>query len=249
MNKNKIIHYLLGGIFIMGRKPKYTKEIKIQAIQEYLDGKKSVNQITNELQCSKKAFRLWLDFYHSIGESVFNEKTHNKQYTKELKLQVVNEYLNGLGSLKDLINKYKIHSESTLRKWVLLYNSGKEIKDYLPNHEVYTMKARKVAYEERIEIVNYCISHDKNYKATADKYNVPYARVYSWVKLVNTNGYESLRLQKKGPKPKYLIEPKTVDELKDIEIEKLRLENERLRIENEVLKKKHRLPKRTHTQK
>ena len=118
------------------------------------------------------------------------------------------------------------------------------LTDYKPMSEVYTMKSRKVSYEERIEIVNYCIANNYDYKGTADKYNVPYSQVYTWVKKVKENGYESLKLQKKGPKSKYLVEPKTNEELLQLEIERLRREKERLELEVEVLKKKHRLQKR-----
>ena len=63
------------------------------------------------------------------------------------------------------------------------------------------------------------------------------------------NGYESLKLHKKGLKPKNLVEPKTSEELLELENERLRKENERLQLEVEVLKKKHRLQRRTDTQK
>ena len=106
------------------------------------------------------------------------------------------------------------------------------------------MKSRKVSYEERIEIVNYCIANNYDYKGTADKYNVPYSQVYTWVKKVKENGYGSLELKKKGPKPKNLVKPQTNEELLQLEIERLRREKERLELEVEVLKKKHRLQKR-----
>ena len=35
-------------------------------------------------------------------------------------------------------------------------------------------KGRKTSFEERIEIVEYCIAHDHNYTATAEKYEISY---------------------------------------------------------------------------
>lgn len=99
------------------------------------------------------------------------------------------------------------------------------------------MKSRKVSYEERIEIVNYCITSNYDYKGTADKYNVPYSQVYTWTRKVKQNGYESLKPQKKGPKSNKLIEPKTPEEILELENERLKRENERLQLELEVLKK------------
>ena len=41
---------------------------------------------------------------------------------------------------------------------------------------------RKTTLEERKEIVDYCINHNRNYKNTAAKFDVSYSQVYSWVK-------------------------------------------------------------------
>ena len=232
----------------MGRKNKYTKETKIKSITEYNKGIKSLSEIYNELDCSKKTFLDWVKMFNAHGESIFDEKTFNSTYSKDFKEKVIKEYLNGNGSLRDIQVKYKILSAETLRKWILKYNNGIMLTEYKPMSEVYTMKSRKVSYEERIEIVNYCITNNYDYKGTADKYNVRYSQVYTWANKVKINGYESLKLHKKGPKPKYLVEPKTSEELLELENERLRRENERLQLELEVLKKKHRLQKRANTQ-
>ena len=150
--------------------------------------------------------------------------------------------------MRSLQIKYKILSIGTLRKWILKNNKGIILKDYKPMSEVYTMKSRKVSYEERIEIVNYCISNNYDYKGTANKYFIPCAQVYTWVKKVKEKGYESLKLQKKGLKSKYLVEPKTQEDLLELENERLIRENERLQLELEVFKKKHCLQKRANIQ-
>ena len=232
----------------MGRKNKYTKDIKVKAIKEYLKGEKSIREICNELECSEGVLRRWIILYKECGPQIFEEKVHNSNYSKEFKEKIVCEYLSGKVSLIDLMKKYKIVSHESLRKWILKYKDGIMLTDYKPMSEVYTMKSRKVSYEERIEIVNYCISNNYDYKTTADKYKVPYSQVYTWVQKVKTNGCEGLILKKKGPKSKYLVEPKTPEEILELENERLRRENERLQLELEVLKKKHRLQKRANTQ-
>ena len=221
----------------MGRKPKYTKETKIKAIKEYIEGRKSFIDICNDLNCGKTPLRMWIKLFNQYGDSIFDDKPFNSTYTREFKENVVKEYLDGKGSIESLQIKCKILSHSTLRKWILKYNKGIILKDYKPMSEVYTMKSRKVSYEERIEIVNYCISNNYDYKGTANKYFIPYAQVYTWVKKVKENGYESLKLQKKCLKSKYLVESKTSEELLELENERLKRENERLQLELEVLKK------------
>lgn len=78
---------------------------------------------------------------------------------------------------------------------------------------------RRTTLEERKEIVEYCITHDKDYKGTATLYNVSYSQVYSWVKKYLANGEESL-VDKRG-------HHKTDDEVD--ELERLRRENLRLK--------------------
>jgi len=95
-----------------------------------------------------------------------------------------------------------------------------ELKDYEPKREVYMAEARrKTTLEERKEIVDYCISHNNDYKGAASRYEVSYSQVYSWVKKHRENGEEGLE-DKRG-------HHKT-DEEED-ELERLRRENKRLK--------------------
>ena len=58
-----------------------------------------------------------------------------------------------------------------------------KLKEYDPKREVYMAEARrKTTLEERKEIVEYCIAHNRDYKGTASLYDVSYSQVYSWVK-------------------------------------------------------------------
>src|SRR5690554_6589382 len=102
------------------------------------------------------------------------------------------------------------------------------------------MKARRTTFEERLEIVKYVLDHDKNYKQAAEKYLLPYSLIYNWTNKYLKYGEDSLKYQKKRPRPKDFIP----DDLS--EKDKLRRENELLRrqleyikLENQVLKKKN----------
>ena len=101
-----------------------------------------------------------------------------------------------------------------------MYNANIELKDYNPKQEVYMAKARrKTTIDERKEIVDYCIEHNRNYKETAALYNVSYSQVYSWMKKYDSDGDEGL-IDKKG-------RHKLDDEVD--ELERLRRENVRLK--------------------
>lgn len=108
-------------------------------------------------------------------QSEFDDKPRNEAYSKAFKLQVVKDYLSGEGSQESLALMYNITSRSMVSQWMKLYNSGKEIKCYDPKGEVYTMKAHRTTFEERLEKVKFILGHDKDYKQAAEKYVLPYS--------------------------------------------------------------------------
>lgn len=203
----------------MPRKMRYTPEEKEQAVKDYINGKKSRTQICSELNISTRTIQDWAGIYRKHGISAFQTKKKNRSYTKEFKIKIVEEYISGFGSSIDLALKYDL-SSGLLRKWIRMYNSDMELKDYNPKQEVYMAEARrKTTIEERKEIVDYCINHNRDYKNTAAKYKVSYSQVYSWVKKYDANGEEGLT-DKRG-------HHKTDDEVD--ELERLRRENLRLK--------------------
>ncbi len=89
--------------------------------------------------------------------------------------------------------KYHIPSSSSIKKWVKLYNSHMELKNYIPRGEdIYMTKSRKVNKEERIEIVKYCLENDMDYKTTAKVFETTYANVFNWVKKYKEKGEDGL---------------------------------------------------------
>ena len=185
----------------MSRKAKFTPEEKEQAVIDYLEGNKSRTQICGELCISSRTIQDWALIYSKHGLAGFSKKMRNGSYSKEFKMKVVEEYVRGDGSSIDLGIKYDI-SSGLLRKWIRMYNANRELKDYNPKQEVYMAEARrKTTLEERKEIVDYCINHNRNYKNTATKFDVSYSQVYSWVKK-----YENLRLKRQLEEKDMVVE-------------------------------------------
>ena len=112
-----------------------------------------------------------------------------------------------------------------------------EIKDYNPKSEVYAMKSRKTTFEERIEIVRYVLINDNDYKGAADKYSVPYASVYQWVKKYNECGEDGLKDSRGRPSSNSSTKELTLEEKQAMEIDKLKNELKRKDMVIEVLKK------------
>ena len=204
---------------------KYSTELIVRACKECLSGTLSHKEVCDKYGITYNhnhwsMLNKWIPRYLKDGEQAFVRKVGNAQYKAEFKTIVVDDYLSGNGSFDEIAVKYGIPSKETVRKWVLLYNANRELKDYCPKREVYMAEARrKTTIEERKEIVGYCISHNRDYKGTASLYDVSYSQVYSWVKKYDSVGEERLT-DKRG-------RHKTDDEVD--ELERLRRENKRLK--------------------
>lgn len=214
----------------MGRKAKFSKEVKIDACISYLSGKSGVSELANEIGCSENVLRRWVRSYEIHGANTFNEKSYNRSFTYEFKYQIICECKEK--STDTVAARYNI-SSSVVRNWIIKYNKG-ELDAYDPHPEVYDMKNRKVTLEEKIEIVKWTIENNNDYKGAALRYTVPYHSVFNWVKKYNESGEEGLKDNRgKSKSEKDLTEL----EKKDREIEKLKLELERVKRAEEILKK------------
>ena len=225
----------------MGRKGKYSKELKLEIIKKYLNGE-TANSLSTEYGMTEvngwRTILKWINKYRTQGEIAFEKFETNKSYSKEFKLKVIQEYLSGEDSLENLANKYNISTGEIVRRWVLKYNSGIEITDYDPKGDVYIMKSRKTSLEERLEIVNYVLDNNYDYKGAADKYGVPYANVYNWTKKYLKHGEAGLSDSRGRPSSNTPKKELTVEEKHLLEIESLKAKIKRLELHNELLKKK-----------
>ena len=203
-------------------KKKIEPEVKVAAVQEYLDGKSSQEAIADRLGICPASFQMWIKNYRSMGTDAFT-RSRNKHYSKELKEQAVIDYLSGVGSLQDICEKYKISSTSQLRKWIKKYNGHEELKASGTGGTVIMTKGRKTTFDERVEIVQYCIAHDHNYAETAERYKVSYQQARSYTVKYEEGGVEALRDRRGRSKPQ--------EEMS--ELERLRAENKILRAEKE----------------
>lgn len=197
-------------------------ESKIDAVNEYLKGNVSQETIARRLGVGQTTVRQWIANYESMGLEAFR-RNRNKRYTKKFKEQAVTDYLSGKGSLLEICKKYKIKSTCQLRSWIKKYNGHEELKASGTGGTVIMTKGRKTTFDERVEIVQYCIAHDHNYAETSAKYNVSYQQVRSYTVKYEDGGIEALRDRRGRTKP--------LDEMS--ELEKLRAENRILRAEKE----------------
>ena len=197
---------------------KYSAEFKIEVAKAYLSGEGSFRSLAEKFGIGRMCVITWSQMYQEHGEEIFLKT--KRSYSAEFKKACVEAVLSGEGTTYDIVAKYKISSRSVLQRWIKMYNANRELKDYCPNREVYMAEARrKTTIEERKEIVDYCINHNRNYKETASVYDVSYSQVYSWVRKYDEKGDNGL-IDKRG-------HHKSDDELSELEL--LRRENIRLK--------------------
>jgi len=206
----------------MSRRRKLTDEERIQAVQEYLDGKGSYAAIAKKYGINRERFRQMVIYAKADGIDSVRISQKNKRYSAETKLKEVIEYLEGKGSQVEICTKYHIKHDSIFRNWISWYNRGKDFKEQTRSERGITMnKGRKTTQEERAEIVAFCIENGKDYGLAMEKYGVSYQQIYSWVRKYEAKGIEGLTDRRGKAKPE--------DEF---------TEADRLRMENKILQAK-----------
>ena len=158
----------------MSRKSKIDSALKVELVERYLKDEIGIREAARTAGLSGSGtdtFRKWVNIYQNEGPCGLLEQAHNRCYPLELKLEAVNAYLCGEGSLLEIIKRYNIRSKKVLQDWIKQYNTYGEIRSRGSGGGSYMSKARKTTFEERLEIVQDCLVNDRNYGAMAIKYH------------------------------------------------------------------------------
>lgn len=206
----------------MGRKGKFSAEEKLKYVLRCIEGKDSIKHTATLIGIHHTSLSQWINNYQSLGIDGLRATSKNSSYTTALKEMAVTDYLAGVGSQSDICKKYGIRSTTQLQDWILKYNSHEELKASGTGGMPIMTNGRKTTYDERVEIVKYCIEHQNNYAETAQKYQVSYQQVYTWTSKYENDGVEALQ-DRRG---------KRKNENEMSELEKLKAQNKLLEAEN-----------------
>lgn len=209
----------------MGRKSKFSPEEKLEYVLRCIEGKDSFSHAAKLIGVGKDTMRRWVSNYKSLGINGLNTISKNFSHSSHVKEMAVSEYLSGKGSLHDICFEYGIRSTGMLHTWVMKYNSHEKLKSSGTGGVSIMTKGRKTDFDERVEIVKYCIENKHNYAETAQKFKVSYQQVNSWTNKYLKQGIDALQ-DKRGKR-------KTEDEMS--EMDKLKAQNKLL--EAEILQK------------
>lgn len=203
-------------------KKKQSAEAKVCAVKQYLGGGSSQSQTAAAFQVSRAALQQWIVLYESMGEAAFLQ-TRCQKMPSHRKRQAAEEYLAGGGSQTEICRKYGIRSKSTLQTWIRKYNGQEKLKSSGTGGRADMTRGRKTTLEERVEIVRYCIAHERNYAETAEQYQISYQQARNYTIKYETSGIAGLEDRRGHRKP----------EEEWSELDRLRAENRILRAEKE----------------
>jgi len=195
------------------RKTKISAQEKLHTVKNILHGVESTHEAAKRLSVTPPSVRAWIGSYKGNGIDAFTH-TKNKHYSHECKAQAVTAYLNQEGSLTVICQRFGLRSSTQLRTWIKRYNSHEELKASGTGGFSIMTKGRKTTFDERVEIVQYCIAHDHNYAETAVTYDVSYQQARSYTLKYEAGGLDALQDNRGKRKP----------EDKLTEVERLRAE-------------------------
>lgn len=220
----------------MGRKRNpIPAEVKIKYAKSCYEGKMGMSEASRELGIDYVNIFEWVARYKENGESAFLITGKNNVYSDEIRMQAVQSYLAGEGSLRKIAAKYGLRSKTQLRRWVKMYNNGMEFSQNKMSGGSRMTTSRKTTKEERIKIAKECLENNCNYGETAIRHNVSYQQVYSWVKRFKEHGEAGLE-DRRGRR-KADQEPRSETEELKIKLAQLEHELYMTKMERDLLKK------------
>ena len=171
---------------------KYSLEDKLRMVKLVLEDKRGITSTAVNEGIDHTTLAEWIRNYQIYGLEAFQHRGTTRRTSAEKEV-AVQEYLSGHGSLRDICKKHKIASTHTLRQWISLYNSHKELKASGTGGSSLMTKGRKTTFEERVEIASHCISHDHNYAEASEKFKVSYQQARNYTVKYETGGISALQ--------------------------------------------------------
>ena len=217
---------------------------RMEYIRPIIEKKYSIHQIHKITGINASLLKDWVRKFNQDGIQGLENGKGWKQYTKELKQLAVNDVLLNKLSKSEVVRKYGISSRSVLTNWINSYNSEKELEATMTGRVGTIMtEGRKTTFEERIEITEFTIARNKDYKTAMEKYNVSYNQLYSWVQKYEKNGLDALQ-DRRGKKTNKEDSQLSELEKAKLEIKKLKTRNEFLEMQDAFGKKLKELEQR-----
>ncbi|MDP4097390.1 IS3 family transposase [Paenibacillus sp. P96] len=214
---------------------RFTALEKLNILQEIECGELGLKAVARKYGLSKTSVVKWRSRYQLYGYEGLEVRSRYQKYSVDLKRQAVQDYLEGGLSQYQIIDKYSIASRTQLANWIKKYNGLSISLTAAHSGGTRAMtKGRVTTWQERIDIVLYCLANGQDYTQAASRFHVSYQQIYSWVKKYEAGGEEALRDGRGRTKA---TEELTEADRHRLAMQKLAYENTRLRAEKCFSKK------------
>ena len=180
----------------MSFKHKYTYDEKAKILLEYQAGVHGFRELCRIYGIAQQSLKDWIRLYETFGMDGLKTGSSATHYSRETKLAAVQDYLAHKLPVKEILKKYQIRSDTQLRKWIKKYNGHEEPKASGTGGTTIMTKGRKTTFDERVEIVQYCIAHDHNYAETAAKFGVSYQQARGYTVKYEAGGADQSQFKK-----------------------------------------------------
>lgn len=101
---------------------KYTKEIKLKVVKQYLDGQIGYHRLAAQQGIPAPVIRRWVDAYRLHGDEAFCRR--REHYSPELKLSVLQHMWDNALSINQTAAVFNIPNPDSIRTWVKRYDEG-----------------------------------------------------------------------------------------------------------------------------
>lgn len=177
----------------MGRKTKFLFVVKMDIVKRCLAGKTTANHEAQLLEIHAERVYEWISLYKSLGTKGLVTTSKNTFYSSATKESPMRDYLAERGSYSDSCRKYGIRCSSQLRYWISQYNGHERLKASGTGGCTIMTQGRPTSFDERVEIVQYCIGHNHNHSEAAEKFQVSYQQARNYTLKYKSNGVEALK--------------------------------------------------------
>jgi len=153
------------------------------------------------------------------------------KYTYELKLSVVQSYLEGKGGYRSIANQFQVEEGAVVR-WIALYKHHGADALKKKSYSIYSPEFKR-------SVIEYMRQHRLSVRKAAIHFNIPgYMTVAHWEKLYDTGKIEAPLVQRGRPKAMTKTPPPSLEKpLEEMTHQELLAEARYLRTEHAYLKK------------
>ncbi|MDQ8579288.1 helix-turn-helix domain-containing protein, partial [Enterococcus faecium] len=104
---------------------KYTFELKLKIVHDYLDGKGGSDYLAKKYSIKAPSqVKRWINAYQEFGEEGLVRKRQKKKYSVQFKLDAIELYLTSELSYREVANTLNMNNPNLIASWMRQFREG-----------------------------------------------------------------------------------------------------------------------------